>query len=215
MKFIDTNGGWTNIICHTPDKLITSKHLGAKKNMIEKTHRSNFKRNPLNSKSINVSTLFNREIITKKQRRLDDGQVPSSWCSFHQSNSQISKVIPKPRFQHFTTFNTTASTKLTYQLYKSLQDIKIKVKTSKLKRRFDTLIPIKYTRVLSPHEILLISRNASSTKKYVLHINSFSKPIPFNGCVASNNKGKVATLSESMVKLSNDTYWCLYWEYIK
>ncbi|CAL9729865.1 hypothetical protein MOUN0_I01002 [Monosporozyma unispora] len=185
----------------------------------------------LTEKNINVSSLFQKVRTTKKSTRQSQNEGCSQLFSqlsqnkpkqksfsigdlvykskrFHRQTNRITK--PKPSKDSYSNFRTP----LMVQLQKSVSNVNHKVRVSKLKKQFDILFRVKSIKKLSNNELLVIPAIENTELKYVLHVES-NKPISDETICYHNKSWKVAIYSEFTIKLSQHTYWCLSWEFIK
>ena len=122
-------------------------------------------------------------------------------------------------FHNLSRFKTHSIDKyhspLVNQLKQSLSNIDCKMQVAKLKRQYDTLLTIKSIEKLSTHELIILPYTSKQNNiKYVLHIDK-NMNINDNFINYHIQDFQVAILTKSMIKLLNDTYWCLSWKLIR
>ena len=124
-----------------------------------------------------------------------------------RSSHQLSQFKDYPIDRH--------RTPLVAQLKQSLSNIDCRIQVTKLKKQYDTLLRIKSMERLSNHELLIIPYTSKQNiTKYVLHIGK-NTSINDNFINYQTQHLQVAILTKAMVKLSNDTYWCLSWKLVR
>lgn len=180
-------------------------------------------------KNINMSTFFQSCKITKRNNSKHEANgctqlftQLSQTNSFPTSKFSIIEHAKAPYRRQGRVLNPKKQkdpyfpghTPLLTQLRQSLSNIDRQIRVAKLMKRYDLLFQIKSVQRISAHELLVIPKLnsiTSTTTKYVLHVTN-TKTLKNEEL---NYYRKVALLSQSMTKLSNNTYWCLSWQFIK